>query len=443
MENKGKVVEVQLEASEFQWEIAPGKVVDAWGFNKQLPGPVLKADKGDTLVVKFKNNLKESTTIHWHGIRLPASMDGTDAVQKPVEPGREFEYRFVVPDAGTFWYHSHANETVQMERGMYGALIVYDNAEPIFDAEKIIVIDDMKLTSDNEFKKPGWFFARWLERHDGREGETLLINGKENSEINISGGQIERWRIVNSSSARYFHLNLEGRSFNIIGTDGGLLEKPRLLTELLIIPGERYDIAVGPFNEGDNFLFESLPYNRMTSRKPKRQAFAAVKVGKSEPSKAFIPSKLREINQLAPQNAEVTRKIKFSVGPSIKDGLNFLINNDKHINDKPVRVGELQVWEVSNTSLMDHPFHLHGFFFQVIEENGKVPQYLAWKDTYNLQPRSKIKIAWMPDNRPGTWMYHCHILEHHEAGMMAHFDIINGDQPTPETISHHKHHHHH
>jgi FtsP/CotA-like multicopper oxidase with cupredoxin domain len=118
MENNGKVVEVQLEAGEFQWEIAPGKVVNAWGFNKQVPGPVLKANKGDTLVIKFKNNLKEPTTIHWHGIRLPASMDGTDAVQKLVEPGEEFEYRFVVPDAGTFWYHSHANETAQMERGM-------------------------------------------------------------------------------------------------------------------------------------------------------------------------------------------------------------------------------------------------------------------------------------------------------------------------------------
>ena len=86
-------------------------------------------------------------------------------------------------------------------------------------------------------------------------------------------------------------------------------------------------------------------------------------------------------------------------------------------------VGELQVWEVVNSSLMDHPFHLHGFFFQVIEENGKAPAYRAWKDTYNLTPRSKIKIAWMPDNRPGTWMYHCHIIEHHAAGMMAHFQV--------------------
>jgi FtsP/CotA-like multicopper oxidase with cupredoxin domain len=97
-------------------------------------------------------------------------------------------------------------------------------------------------------------------------------------------------------------------------------------------------------------------------------------------------------------------------------------------------VGDLQIWEIANTSLMDHPFHLHGFFFQVLEENGKAPQYNAWKDTYNLTPRSKIKIAWMPDNRPGRWMYHCHILEHHEAGMMANFEVVDPNQPQKRQI---------
>ena len=104
------------------------------------------------------------------------------------------------------------------------------------------------------------------------------------------------------------------------------------------------------------------------------------------------------------------------------------MNNQTHSNDRPVFVGELQVWEVSNTSLMDHPFHLHGFFFQVLEENGKAPEYKAWKDTINLKPRSTVKIAWMPDNRPGRWMYHCHILEHHEAGMMASFDVVDKNE---------------
>ena len=99
----------QLIASEFAWEVSEGKVINAWGFNQSLPGPTLRARKGDTVVVKVKNELRESTVIHWHGIQLPAEMDGTNSVQRPIAPGEEFEYRFVVPDAGTFWYHSHHN----------------------------------------------------------------------------------------------------------------------------------------------------------------------------------------------------------------------------------------------------------------------------------------------------------------------------------------------
>jgi len=233
-----------------------------------------------------------------------------------------------------------------------------------------------------------------------------------------------------------------GKELKIIGTDGGLLEHPRTTTEVLLTPGERIDIAAGPFNEGETFQIESLGYNRSTYLTAKRQKFATVKVGKQKSSVAFIPETLRTIEPLAKPNAVITRKVKLSVGPSLKDGMDFLVNNDVHVNDKSVKVGELQIWEVSNTSLMDHPFHLHGFFFQVIEENGIASEYMAWKDTVNLKPRCKIKIAWIPDNRPGTWMYHCHILEHHAAGMMATFEVIDGNKPNDGMKSNQAHHHH-
>ncbi|HEY6975320.1 MAG TPA: multicopper oxidase family protein [Chitinophagaceae bacterium] len=436
MRTQNKTVEYNLEAGMFNWEIAPGKAIKAWGFNKQLPGPVLEANVGDTLVVRVTNNLNEPTIVHWHGIRIPAAMDGTGMVQKPIEPGETFEYRFVVPDAGTFWYHSHHNETIQMERGMYGALIVRDESEPVTDAERIFMIDDMKLDAENKFTEPGGSISRLVETHDGRQGDTLLLNGKENTVIDMNSGQTERWRFINSSSARYFLLHMEGKEFKIIGTDGGLLEHPRTVSEVLITPGERMDIVAGPFNEGETFAIESLPYNRMTFLKARRQKFATVKVGQARPSIAFIPDTLRTIEPLAPQDAPVARKVKLSVAPSLKKGLTFLVNNDVHADDKPVKLGELQIWEIKNTSLMDHPFHLHGFFFQVIEENGKAPSYKAWKDTYNLKPRTKIKIAWMPD-RPGMWMYHCHIIEHHAAGMMANFEVIDDSRPYVETSKSH------
>src|SRR5687768_7955331 len=159
-----------LTASEFNWEITEGKTIRAWGFNNEVPGPVIRARKGDEVIIHFRNNLKESTVIHWHGIRLPAAMDGTDEVQRPVGPGEVFEYRFTVPDAGTFWYHSHANETEQMEKGMYGALIVEGEEEPVTDADRVFVVDDMKLEKDYRFKKSGWFLPAFIERHDGRQG---------------------------------------------------------------------------------------------------------------------------------------------------------------------------------------------------------------------------------------------------------------------------------
>jgi len=440
MKNQTKIVEYNFEASVFSWEIAPGKTIEAWGFNKQLPGPVLRATVGDTLVVRIINNLNEATTIHWHGIALPASMDGTNGVQKPIEPGEVFEYRFVVPDAGTFWYHAHTNETVQMERGMYGAIIVESETDPVVDDEKIFMIDDMKLNKNNEFTKPTWFLPRMIERHDGRQGNTLLFNGKENLFIQMHGGQTERWRFINSSSARYFHLHLGGKSFKIIASDGGLLEHPVTVTEALITPGERIDIAIGPFTEGETFPIESLAYNRTTFLKAKRETFATVKVVETKLSKALIPEKLRTIEALAKPDAHVSRTIKMSVDPRIRDG-DFRINNGAHVVDQPVKVGELQIWEIINTSQMDHPYHLHGFFFQVIEENGQAPAYKAWKDTYNLKPKGTIKIAWMPDNRVGTWMYHCHIIEHHAAGMMASFDVIKDSITLEKKPPIHNHHH--
>jgi len=431
MKQENKIVDYNLTASEFNWEIKPGKNITAWGFNNQVPGPVLKAKKGDTLVVHVKNNLPEVTMVHWHGIRLLATMDGTGEVQRPIQPGESFEYRFIVPDAGTFWYHSHQNETVQMEKGMYGGIVIEDETDPVLDNERILVLDDMKLNSNNEFKQHGPI-GSWIERHDGREGSTNLVNGKEALTLHMHAGQTERWRIVNAASARYFKLSLDGKPFKVIATDGGLLEYARTETELLITPGERFYIVVGTFKEWETFSINSLPYNRVTMLKAKLQKYATVHVMETKPSIAALREKLTEIKLLAPQDAEVNRKVKLSVDPSLKSIIDFRVNKEMHGLDKPVMVGELQVWEVSNSSLMDHPFHLHGFFFQVMEENGKVPEYKAWKDTYNLKPRSTIKIAWMPDNRPGKWMYHCHIIEHHAAGMMANFEVIDPLNPVTE-----------
>lgn len=430
MQNKSKTVVYHLEAGIFNWEIAPGKTVEAWGYNRQVPGPTLKARKGDTLIVYVKNCLPEKTTIHWHGLRIPSVMDGTEEVQRPILPGEIFEYRFVVPDAGTFWYHPHTNETVQMERGLYGSIVVSDDADPVLDAERIFMIDDMTLNGKGKFSRPSWFLPRWLERHNGREGDVLLVNGKQTPSIEIAAGQTERWRFVNAASARYFRLSLGGKFFQLIGADGGLIEHPVPVREIMIAPGERVDIAAGPFAEGEQFQLEALPFDRGTGI-TKQLTFARIAVGPRQATRASIPENLRRIEPLTTADAAVTHTIKLHGKRSWKNGVDFTINDEMHLHDHPVKVGDLQVWEITNPSMLDHPFHLHGFFFQVLEVNGQPPAFQAWKDTYNVPRKGSIKIAWMPDNRPGKWMYHCHILEHAAAGMMAHFEVVN---ELPETF---------
>jgi FtsP/CotA-like multicopper oxidase with cupredoxin domain len=400
---------VQIEAREAEWEYAPGRTVPGNTFNGQVPGPTIELGVGDTLVAELRNELPDATTIHWHGLRVPADMDGTEAVQEAVGPGERCEYRFVVPDAGTFWYHSHVNETEQLERGLYGALIVRGPDEPVLDGERVLLLDDLKLDETGALAP----FGDPHEHHAGREGDVRLVNGEQEPELEIAAGQIERWRIVNAANTRFVRLSIGGRPFTILGTDGGLLTAPVQATETLITPGERVDLAVGPFSEGELLEIEALPYDRGKGETP-RERFATLRVGAAAPSQATIPDTLRDIEPLVPAGAAPTRTID----------LKALMHGGQHQRDEPVRVGDLQVWELVNETGQDHPFHLHGFFFQVVDENGTPPAAPAWKDTVNVPRKSRATIAWLPDDRPGEWMYHCHILEHHAMGMMAHFEVV-------------------
>ena len=404
------VVLVELEAHELEWEFAPGRKVAGFGFNGQVPGPPIGAEVGDTLEVRLKNNLPQATTIHWHGVRVPADMDGTGAVQAPVEPGGTFEYRFVVPDAGTFWYHSHTNETEQLERGLYGPMIVRGPHEPRSDRQRVLIFDDLKLDADGAVAP----FGDPDEHHAGREGDIRLVNGRQEPALTMPGDTVERWRIVNAANTRFVRLSIGGRSFSIVGTDGGLVRAPVEATEVLITPGERVELEVGPFQEGEELEIEALPYDRGKGASP-RERFASLTVGPGEPSQVEVPGTPPRIDPLAHPDSQPNRVVS----------LKALMHEGLHQRAEPVRVGELQVWDLVNETGQDHPFHLHGFFFQVVEEDGRAPAMLAWKDTVNVPRKTTTRIAWLPDDRPGQWMYHCHILEHHAMGMMAHFEVVS------------------
>jgi FtsP/CotA-like multicopper oxidase with cupredoxin domain len=413
-------IHVQLEARETTWEIAPGRFVAAWGYQGSVPGPAIIAHQGDTLVAQLVNHLPEPTVIHWHGLRLPAPMDGTEHVQRLVQPGERFEYRFELPDAGTFWYHSHANETVQIERGLYGALVVLGPDEPAFDADRVLVLDDLKLDRYGRIAKQALF-----DRHSGREGKVLLINGRSAPQYQIAAGQVERWRLVNACNARYVRLSIGGRPFHVIGGDGGLRAGTIATTETLLAPGNRVELAVGPFeDEGVELAIESLPYRRTAMKRPRRDVWGTLRVGPRAPSVASIPVAPATFEPLLPLGPVApTRTVRLGARMTLH-GHDWLMNGEIHHHDAPVKVGELQVWELVNETGMDHPFHLHGFFFQVVAIDGVPIVPTAWEDTVNVVGKGRVTIAFRPDDRPGMWMYHCHILEHHAAGMMGHFEVV-------------------
>lgn len=409
-----RTVEIDLVASEFEWEYLPGQPTRVWGYNRQVPGPTIEANAGDTLVVRLHNQLPEPTTIHWHGLRIPAPMDGTEDTQPTVQPGAVFEYRFVLPDAGTFWYHPHTNETVQLERGLYGALVVRDpHEELVVDEDRTFVLRDVKLDRHAQIAKFGGFG----QRHNGRKGNVLLVNGKPQPMQTVRAGQFERWRFINTASGRYFRLTLGGREFRIIGTDGGAIEAPVFATEVSLAPADRIEILAGPFGEGDTVQICD-----------DRTTIAVVEVITRTASRAHIPARLRTIEPIAPFDTEPTRKLKLFAMPS-RQVIDFTVNGQAHLHDQPVRLGEVQVWEIVNLTPMHHPFHLHGYFFQVLSVNGKEPPYRSWEDTVDVPPLGRVRIAWKPEDRAGRWMYHCHILEHHAAGMMAHFETVEGSDP--------------
>ncbi len=241
-----KIVEVDLTARVADVAVAPGKVVHAWTYDGGLPGPLIRARVGDRIIVHFKNDLPESTTIHWHGMRIPIEMDGVPEIsQPPVQPGEAFTYDFVARDAGLFWYHPHVMSAAQVGFGLYGALLIEDPDDGVGIADQLtLVLSDIGfdehgvLDSADTGGPAGTVF--------GREGACILANGKLMPTLRVRSGAPQRWRIVNAAKSRYFLLDLDGQPFYVIGGDGGLQESPQTVRTLLITPGERADVIVRP-----------------------------------------------------------------------------------------------------------------------------------------------------------------------------------------------------
>jgi FtsP/CotA-like multicopper oxidase with cupredoxin domain len=423
------LVEVRLTAAPARLSLIPGKESDVYAYNGRVPGPTLDVREGDRVVVHFTNNLSEPTTVHWHGLHVPFEADGSPF--HPVPPGQEYRYEYTVRpgSAGTYWYHPHPHHATgaQVGKGLYGAVIVRASEDPLPAGltERLLILSDNRFMPGGALDLPDPDSVQGrIDFENGREGDVLFVNGQIMPELTIRSGEVQRWRIINASSSRYYRLAIPGHSFLKIGTDGGLFEHPLELEEILLASAERVELLIrGHAAPGSSSTMKALPYNRyIPQTRPadweQTRELLRLQYTHEEPlAPAPIPPILRSITRLDPEQATATRVMVLSQG---------LINNqmmDMRRIDVSAPLGATEIWEIENIVGMDHPFHLHGFQFQVLDRNGVAEPILAWKDTVNVPKHQKVRFIVQYENYPGLWMYHCHILDHEDHGMMGVLEV--------------------
>jgi FtsP/CotA-like multicopper oxidase with cupredoxin domain len=424
---KPGVVELDLTAAPTRLELVPGKSTEAWAYNGAVPGPTIELHEGDYVTVHFHNKLAQQTTVHWHGLHLPAVQDGSPL--NPVLPGQSRDYVFRIPlgSAGTYWYHPHPDMTTteQVSKGLYGALIVRPAKDPLAGiTERLLVLSDNRFKADGAVDLPHHTSPEGnTDAQNGREGDVLFVNGKRMPSLSIKPGEWQRLRIINAAAARVFRLAIPGQKLVHVGNDGGLFEKPREVDELLVANSERVEVLVRGGEAGSRTMLETLPYDRydiQTRPKDWDQPRDVVELRTSSDAAVppfTIPGTLRVVRPIDRKLIARLRTVVFAQG---------MIDNklmDMTRVDIRARLGTTEIWQIENVVGMDHPFHLHGFQFQVLDRNGVPEPYVSWKDSVNVPKHSKVRIIVKFENFPGRWMYHCHILDHEDMGMMGILEV--------------------
>lgn len=416
-----------LHAKPVTLSLAPGLSTHFWAYNEQVPGPLIEVFEGDTVKITFKNDLPQASTIHWHGLPVPADQDGNP--QDEVASGASRTYNFTLPDncAGTYWYHPHGHSTIpeQVFRGLAGAFIVKSKKDPL-DAipAQNWLISDLKLAADASIAPNS--MLDWM---NGREGQFVLINGGYRPTITLN--TTTRVRVWNACSARYLNLSIPNADVYLVGTDGGLIAQPFKVKELLLSPAERAELLVVPRTTGKADLL-ALSYDRGkmggAPTEPTR-TLASLVMKPSELPKLTTP--LRRLPEYA--SVQAHKKLEYTEIMEMSDGkhqMDFLINGKKHDMqriDLLSKVGQVEEWLIFNNSHMDHNFHLHGMPFMVIDFELKgakrLPDVVGLKDTINLKPYETARIK-TRQLQKGLRMYHCHILEHEGLGMMGQLEVV-------------------
>jgi bilirubin oxidase len=430
-------VEVNLTASVVRLALKPGAPTEAYAYNGSVPGPTLDVREGDRVIVHFRNDLPEPTTIHWHGLHIPADMDGSPLT--PIAPGARYDYIFTIKPgtAGTYWYHPHPDvrSGYQIAKGLFGAIVVRAIDDPLRSVpEKLLILSDNRFRADGsvDFADPR-STEGMRDEVNGREGDLLFVNGQIAPSVRIRSGQLQRWRVINVAAARIFRLSLDRHTLLHVGSDGGLFERPVEVGQIDVANSERVELLVrGTGAPGDRAVLRALPYDRYVPQTRPKDWQVTRDLMTLEYSSAprirprAVPATLRPIVALDTTAATATHVLVLSQG---------LINGqmmDMHRVDVHATLGATEIWQVENVVGMDHPFHLHGFQFQVIDRDGVPEPFRSWKDVVNVRKHEIVRVIVRYDDFPGLWMYHCHILDHEDHGMMGILEVRSSPPPPRE-----------
>jgi FtsP/CotA-like multicopper oxidase with cupredoxin domain len=427
----------------------PGTSTALWTLGGIYPSPTVRLAAGEGVGIQLRNDLPEPTNVHWHGLVVPEAADGHPV--DLVAPGTTRDVSFRAPSrAGTFWYHPHPDRRTapQVYAGMAGFLLVEDDAAaalglPTGDRDVSVLLQDRRLFDDRSFT-----YAPFpMDLMNGYLGDVALANGTPDAYLSVSASPW-RLRLLNGSNARIFRVGFDdGRTFLVVGSDGGLLERPVNATFLDLGPGERVEIVVDFSSDalgssvplvshtfavpGGGFGPGMGPGVGMAGGRPQGSPMTLLRLDVDRAAEAppfQPPERLVPLERHDPAQVRTRRSfVMQSWGPPVQGA--FTINGlsfEPERMDVRVPRGELELWEVVNASRHPHPFHVHAVQFQVASRtSGPIgPHETGWKDTVLVWPGERVELLMRFEGDAGLFILHCHNLEHEDAGMMLNMEIV-------------------
>ncbi|MDP2710621.1 MAG: multicopper oxidase domain-containing protein [Solirubrobacteraceae bacterium] len=419
-------------------ELLPGTRTETWGVNGPHLGPTLRASRGDTVLMRVRNRLPEATTLHWHGMHLPAHADGSP--HQPVAPGATWMPSWKIDQpAATLWYHPHPHDRTadHVYRGVAGLWILDDPQARMAELPERYGVDDIPLIlQDKRLDDDGRLdFGQHAISPIGRLGDTVLVNGTHDPHLRVRHRRV-RLRLLNASTARVYNVGFaDDRDFTLVGTDSGLLERPERVRRIQLSVGERAELVVA-VRPGERIVLRSHPPELGTDVFNNRFAGGAdtLELLELRAAETLVegpepPARLADHERLDLAAAR-TRRFELSGSASINGR-----RMDMDRIDDVVALGSTEIWEVHNRAGIPHNFHVHDIHFRVLGEGGRRPpaHLRGWKDTVYVAPGETVRFAarFTDYADPRTpYMFHCHILEHEDRGMMGQFVVVQpGDEP--------------